>query len=106
MIFDIKTSTGSENTDGDVTCTMKFKVPRNSEDLDRWFWFCKNHACAYDMVIFDGGFAMVEKSLALPEGQTTLDVEDSQDDGSAVIVFDDDNVGHLAEEIDGLGVSE
>lgn len=78
MISDIKTSTGSENKDGDIVCILKFKVPRDSQDLDQWFWFCKHHEEFYDLMISEGVFVMAKASLALPEGQTTLDVDEEE----------------------------
>ena len=98
MISDVKTTTGAENSDGEITCTLKFKVSRNSEDLDRWFWFCKNHEDTYDLEISETGFALTEGSSDLPPGQTTLD--DTDEDGSVrgiVIAPDEDGVFHTVE---------
>lgn len=100
MITDLKMSIGAENKDGDVVCVLKFKVPCKSPDLDQLYWFHKNHDESYDLAISDGIFAMTESSRVLAPGQTTLDFsEDPEDEGTgkgALIVLDEDGVGHLA----------
>lgn len=98
MISAVKTTTGAENSEGEIICTLKFKVSRNSEDLDRWFWFCKNHEDTYDLEISETGFALTEGSFDLPPGQTTLD--DADEEGSErgiVIAPDEDGVFHTVQ---------
>lgn len=75
MITDIRTSTGAENGDGEIVCTLKFKVSKDSSDLDRWFWFCKHHCDAYDLDVTNQIFMLSEQEALppFPEGQKTLD---------------------------------
>lgn len=96
MISDIRTSTGAENKDGEITCVLKFRVPRGSADLDRWFWFCKHHSDEYELYVFEDGLALKESVFSLPKGQTTL-FGDDPDSGSSRIDIPDDELADYAE---------
>lgn len=83
----IKALTGAEDKDGNIPVTLKFKIPSDSDELDQWFYFCKNHPSQMDFEVFgDGGLSMkAVKEPPLPDGQTTLEIVDEEDDDDEVL---------------------
>lgn len=84
MISDIKTSISSADKDGNVTCTLKFKVPCDSDEIDLWFWFCKQHRMTYNLMATDDMLCLTGRpGIELAPGQRTLDDHEPKDtDGS------------------------
>ena len=73
-VSDIKTSTGSADKDGNVTCTLKFKVACDGPEIDMWFWFCKQHRMFYELTATDDMLMLAGRSgLNLSKGQKRLE---------------------------------